>query len=234
MNRHNARWGHSINEYGERFWSRNRDGRYTVASYTPKAVLVELAQPQSPGHPSELPPDNDLTLLVGTPAPGPLNASHSDEENFTAQLKSFADALTRRVPLQKEIMSYTQLDHLQNKDTARRKNMSSYVERVASFLKKADKQDRYIHNDQSIHELAEAGLFNQSVDATLITNPPLLICFACGFGVSGMEKDPIERHLSSEESACPFKVGYSHRRRVQEQTRNEEREGPLKQTHNSR
>lgn len=234
MNRHNARWGHSINEYTERFWSRNKDGRYTVASYTPKAVLVELAHPQSPGHPSELPLENDLTLLEGTPGPGPLNPSQSDEENFIAQLRSFADALTRRVPLQKEIMSYAKLDHLQNKDTARRKNMSSYVERVASFLKQADKQDRYIHNSQSIQELAEAGLFSQSVDATPFTSPPLLICFACGFGVSGMEKDPIERHLSSKESACPFKVGYSHRRKVQEQAGNEEHEEFMEQNRNSK
>ena len=211
MDLQNARWGHSANEYGERFWSLNADGRYTVAFYAPTAVLLES---------HILPPNDTPNGIIDTttdlPTPGPICPSASNEENFTVQLKSFADVLVRRSPLQKEILSYEQLLYLQNKDLARRNNMSSYVKRVASFLSKTDEQDRYVFNAHSVRRLADAGFFNYMRDTVLGSKPPLLICFACGFEVGGMTKSPVEEHLKSIHSDCTFNKGYKLKSELQE------------------
>ena len=206
-----ARWGHSANEYGERFWSLNNDGRYTVAFYAPTAVLLNSHNLSPNESPDGL--DDAITEL---PTPGPICPSASNEENFAIQLKSFANALIRRFPLQKEILSYEQLIYLYNKDLARRNNMSSYVQRVASFLSKTDKQDRYVFNSQSVQRLADAGFFNYMRDTVLGSKPPLLICFACGFEVGGMTRLPIEEHLKSVHSDCTFNKGYKLRSELQE------------------
>ena len=214
MDPFNARWGHSASEFGERFWSQNSDGRYTVAFYPPETIMLEPQQ-LSPGRWIEKVPGHGPAVASYLPVPGPIRPSHANEENFVLQLQSFANALTQRLPLQKEIMSYKQLVYLHNKDLARRYNMSSYIKRITSFANNTDEQDRYIYNAHCVKELAEAGLFNYPKDTMLGSKPPLLICFACGFEIGGMHDAPVEAHLTSIDSACTFKVGYEMRKEMQ-------------------
>lgn len=206
MHRHKACWGHTSNAYGERFWSANHDGRCTVASYTPAPSTVDEERSAN----EEMDIDTDIL-------------GHDDGENFTIRLRSFSDTLLRRVPLQKQIMTHTQRIRLENKDIARSNNMSYTFQRVCSFSKERDEGDRYIHNGKSVYELAEAGLFHHSFD----TKIPLLICFACGFELSGTDEDPLGPHSKDEDGACPMIMGY--RRGVNRQAEAKEEKKPLEQ-----
>ncbi|KAK3173108.1 hypothetical protein OEA41_006437 [Lepraria neglecta] len=114
----------------------------------------------------------------------------------------FSKVLAERVPLYKEVMVYSQLVYLQNKDLVNELNMFSYVKRVALFLDEAGKQDEYIPTGQSVKTLAEAGFFSQSSQKSMFgPRAPRLICFACRFKIIDMEQNPINDHLRHKESS---------------------------------
>ena len=219
MNQHSVPWGYSANDRGERFWSVNADGRYTVGFYAPTVRMSE-SDVHFQIRSSEWKPMSASEALFSPflPEPGPINPSQSDGERYNNQLKMFSKALAERAPLRKEVMVYSQLVHLQNKDLANELNMFSYVKRVASFLDEAGKRDEYIPTGQPVKTLAEAGFFSQSSQKSMFgPRAPRLICFACGFETTDMRQNRIDDHLRHEESGCSMKLGYRLRQEIQKQ-----------------
>ena len=200
MNELSVAWGYASNTSGYCFWSHNADGRYTVGFYPPTTFMFQRLE-HNLG-------ERDFTKAL--PSAGSIKPSKSDDALFNFRIGSFSKNLAERVPTCKEIMTASQVTQLRNRDLADKLHMSSYVRRVASFIEDTGDRDEYIHTNQPVRILAEAGFFHHSQKVTV----PQLICFVCGFETREMRQDPIDEHLRYEESAFSLKFGCESRRKV--------------------